>query len=139
VISKYKNIPVGAENDMPRQLSNRHSVGGLLQLDSLLVDKVAALVSNHVRIEGAILAFAIECRPNNTSVRKARRDAPRKKTTYARQRRGRVKAAKPPWTGTEVTCRQPLHETLSLLARELSTEADMTIPGIRTSFEMAPA
>jgi hypothetical protein len=53
--------------------------------------------------------------------------------------RGRVKPAKPPCTTMDVGCRQFLQIRFSRAAREARTEAETTMPGMRTSLEMRVA
>ena len=54
-------------------------------------------------------------------------------------RRGRVKPEKPPETVRCATCRQLLHMMFSCDARDVSTDAEMTMPGRRTSLLMYEA
>lgn len=54
-----RSSPVGAEEDVARQLADGNHVGRLLQLDRLLVHEGALVVHDHVRIKRAVLGSTI--------------------------------------------------------------------------------
>lgn len=51
-------VSLGLEEHVPRQLADGDHVGRLLQLDCLLVDKVALVVDDRVRVERALVGLA---------------------------------------------------------------------------------
>lgn len=111
------------------EFSDRDHVGGFLQLDRLLVDKLAPVVEDDVWVEGAVLGLAF--RGGAGSVR----GHPVHVATHASHRRGSAAFSPPRVLGTltVLTVRQPLHCRWSCVARDDSCEALMTMPGSRTS------
>ena len=47
--------PVSRKEHVSGQFTNRHTSRGLLELQGLLVDKVALIMNNNVRVDGALL------------------------------------------------------------------------------------
>lgn len=118
---------------MPRQLSDWDHIGRLLQLDRLLVDEMALVVNDRVRVERALVGAAGWVRAGMRA--SARAHIYRNVATHASHRLGRPLPSPPippVWCTTRVL-RQLRHMSAKEVARDDSADALMTIPGRRTS------